>query len=335
MVEGLAAARRRPEASVVVAVGEHHGTINRVLDALARQSVVPERFEVVVVCAGTRATAAVDQGRLPRLRVLDSGTRAGRAGALNLGIRSATADLVVLLVDDIVPDPSFIAAHLEAHARDPREELAAIGPARFPPDLRDTYFRRWLEDSGDWAGVSFTNGTPPPDFWWCANTSLKRAFLLGDELLDERLPLEAWDDYELGLRLFARGMEVVYCPEASAIHEHRLELRERRSALRNAGLSAARFDAKYPAPHPWNSGTGRPGPCLRIGLGARWAQLRDALRRRPPDAYYELTLRRAFLRGYRAELRALGREDQAALRARSRAASACASSGESKSISTR
>jgi GT2 family glycosyltransferase len=287
---------------------DNDDSIQPVVAALAQQTFSPARFEVLVMHPGTPIPAHLDAGEL-HLRQIDSGVYGGRAAAFNRGIREARADLVVLLAHDFVPCQGFLAAHLSAHESDPRPDFAAIGPAIFPPELRDSPFRRWLEDSGALFGVPFTSSQPPPpDFFWCANTSLKRRHLLADDLFDERLSLTAWDDYELGLRLRARGTEIRWVPEAMAIHEHPVTVAERRDVMQDAGISAARFDAKYPRAHAWHSGTDPNTPSLRTEAMAQWARLRHALSHRESDAhtYFEKTLRAAFLRGYRQELRRLG-----------------------------
>ena len=233
------------------------------------------------------------------LRRLDSDPRGGRAAALNAGIRAANGELVILLADDFVPAPGWLDEHLAVHRRDPRPEAAAVGPAFFPETVRVDPFARWLEDYGLLFGVSFTTcgDELPGTFFWCGNVSLKRAFLLGGPLFDERFPDAAWDDYELGLRLFERGLHVRYAPGAATVHEHPLTLSERRAVMRKAGKAAATFDSIYPRPHRWATGTDPGQPDLPLSLEAAAASMRFRLRGREADCarFFELTLQREFL----------------------------------------
>jgi hypothetical protein len=171
--------------------------------------------------------------------------------------------------------------------------------------VRRDPFARWVEDSGELFGVSFTTGPYPEiaGFFYSANSSLKRRFLLGDNLFDERItPFDAWDDYELGLRLFERGLEIQYLPGASAIHDHELSLRERREMSRKAGAAAAAFDEIYPPPHSWTTGTEPSRSTLALALGAASARSRHLVsgHMRDRDAYWRQTLEREFVRGYRS-----------------------------------
>jgi GT2 family glycosyltransferase len=300
-----------PTVSVVISVS-HHGHFDEILAALGDQTVDPERYEVLVVgaepVASTGApTARQAVARAPATagaRYVDGGETGGRARAWNCGIREARGRIVLLLADDLLPGPDFVEEHIAAHEADPSPELVALGPALFSAEARAASpFARWLEDSGELFGVSFTRPVDglPGRFFYGANTSVKRSFLLEGGLFDERFEREAWDDHELGLRLFERGMRVVYVPAAALRHEHDLTLAERCEVMRHAGRAAATFDRLYPPPHPWTSGTDEGTPTLELELRAQVARARHRLFRRDEDlaAYFHCTVRRAFLEGYR------------------------------------
>jgi GT2 family glycosyltransferase len=297
-----------PSVSVVVPVG-HHGTLGALVRALAPQVDALAGGELIVssdpeTLAHTLPEVRPEE-RPRRFEVVEAGSEGNRATHLNRAIEQSSGELVVLLVDDFMPGPGFLAAHLAVHRAEPRPQVAAIGPALFPERLRAEPFRRWLEDSGELFGCSFTSPEGPPErFWFCANTSLKRAFLLQGQLFDERLDKEAWDDHELGLRLFDRGMEVVFAPAAAVVHEHPLDLDERRQVMRNAGEAAATFDSIYPRPHPFWSGTDPWDSVTELRLRAALLRARHRLRGREEDLYaaFHAEMRSAFLEGYRCGL---------------------------------
>jgi GT2 family glycosyltransferase len=292
------------EITVVVPLHDH-GSVAEVRNGLASQTVARERWEVLVVAPEERedwrraVTALADDG--VRARYLESPPAAGRSGALNRGIRETDGEIVVLLADDIAPVPDFLAEHLAVHEDDPRDEIVAIGPSLFPVALRTDPFRCWLEDTDRLFGFPFTDSRRelPRSFFYCANASFKRAFLLGDRLFDERLPHHAVDDFELGKRLRARGMEAVYARRAIAWHHHPVTLAERVEVMRLSGESMATFDAIYPAGHEWNTRTNAREPTTLMWLDARRARLLHALRGAAHDReiYYERVLRRAFIQG--------------------------------------
>ena len=290
--------------SVVIPVG-HHGTLDTLLNALARQT-VSEAPEVLVAAEPAILDEALGglAERPEGLLAVASSPEGGRASALNRAIERASGELVLLLVDDFIPSPRLVEEHLAVHAAHPRAEVAALGPALFSAELRQDPFRAWLEDSGELFGVSFTSAAaPPPGFWYCANTSLKRSFLLEGTMFDERLNLEAWDDHELGLRLRRRGMEVVYAPGAVAEHLHPLSVAERREVMHKAGRSAAVFDSIYPRPHPFWSGTDPVESVAALEARAALLRARHRLLRRAADrdAAYSAAMRSAFIAGYRSE----------------------------------
>jgi GT2 family glycosyltransferase len=298
--------RRAPVGDTTISVVSwlDHERHSQLASALKGQTLDPDRYEVLMVGPRPPGHDVVDSIHARRVEYLASPQEAGRGGALNRGIRDARGEIVLLLADDFIPAPHLVEEHLALHESDPRENVAGIGPGLFPERVRTNPFARWLEDSGDLFGVSFTTGPYPEiaGFFYSANTSLKRGFLLGDNLFDDRITLEAWDDYELGRRLFARGLEIQYLPRASAIHEHDLTLRGRKEQMRRSGMAAAVFDEIYPPPHAWSTDTEPSRSTLALALGAASARTRHLVGRHMRDraAYWRQTLEREFVRGYRS-----------------------------------
>jgi glycosyltransferase involved in cell wall biosynthesis len=112
-----------PEIAVVVPTFNRPVGAAEALRALARQTLSPERFEVVVVddCSpgDTRARLAAMAAELPyRLTVLQTVANRGPGEARNVGWRATEAPLLAFLDDDAVPEPGWLAAgrdFLEAH----------------------------------------------------------------------------------------------------------------------------------------------------------------------------------------------------------------------------
>ena len=284
----------KPRISIVVPLQEHL-CFDQMLVALANQQAVGYGdFEIVAIDSLYLRDwpALLDdiKTQYPELRLtfrqIDQ-TRS-RARQLNVGIELAKADILLMLADDFIPSPNLVSDHLKAHEQDPREELVAIGPGLFPKGENTNAFMKWLEDSGELFGVSFTQAPAmlPNWFFYMANTSLKRSFLEKAGRFDENFPYDAMDDWEMGNRLLAHGMRNVYLPGAIAIHEHVIDLPERCRAMEQAGESSAIYDSTQQRPGPWKHLLEQP----RARHSAR--------RRENREQRYRRILREHWVKGY-------------------------------------
>jgi len=273
--------------------------IPSLLRALAAQTVPPEAFEVAIEGDVPAAEMERHVEHAPRV-TYEHVPHGCRAAYRNRGLARTHAPVAVFLADDFVPAPAWLEHHLRLHERRPEETAAGIGPGLFTAAFRDDPFMRWLEDSGSLFGVSFTRPDPRrASFFYGANVSVKRRLLDRAGPFDERFRHHAWDDYEMGRRLFALGMTVDFLPDASCIHEHDVTFDERSRAVGRGGESAAVFEQLHPPPHPWRPLVGV--SAWRLGLRVAGARLRalatgsDAAR----GALYQALMDRAFVAGYR------------------------------------
>src|SRR4051794_7003750 len=134
-----------PLVSVIVPTYNRQAGLERLLLALAEQTVDPDCFEVVVVNDGShdgtdRMLTALDMPY--RLRVLDQ-ENAGPAAARNVGVHHAEGHLIVFLDDDVVPLPDLLAAHIQVHGD--ANDLVVIGPMSPPSDCHRSVWVRWEE----------------------------------------------------------------------------------------------------------------------------------------------------------------------------------------------
>jgi hypothetical protein len=297
--------------SVLVAVMDR-SEIAQSIEALAAQKgIQPDQFDVWVTEATRvgpwqRRARAVVRSRMSALgwHFLEAEPR-GRAAAVNAMMRHATGDILLLLADDFIPDCKLLARHLHFHERHPEIHRAAVGPGLFPERFRLNRFTRWLEDSGTLFGVPFTDPqlSLPKAYFYAGNTSVKRALFDKAGSFDERFPYDAWDDYEMGLRLAQAGYEATYLPKAFCVHEHRVSLSGRTTQVRLGGRSAAIFDDCHDDVQPWHQMVRSTAPPSRLQwwreLASAW--LHHALNRHDADcetAYYRLRLDHAFVSGY-------------------------------------
>ena len=188
---------------------------------------------------------------------------------------------------------------LKLHEDSPESHIVGIGPGLFTQKLREDPLCEWLEDSGDLFGVSFTSSEAiPPNFFYGANTSMKRELFHEVGPFDEDFPYHTTDDWELGLRLTVIGIETVYLPDAIARHHHPVGLEERRKSMFRAGVSGSIYDAKHAS-----CGTLHPA-CRYSARGHRWRSWTAKLYWRlsgsawARETFWRHTLADAYMTGY-------------------------------------
>ena len=205
-----------PELSIILCTRNRRGVLlSKCLPSVFAQDLQPERFEVIIIDDGsTDGTGAALQKLDPPcvLRVHEQ-VNSGLSKARNHGIAMAKGELVMFLDDDFVLRPDVCRLHLEAHRLD--EDLVAHGAIYLGEgstasiltnanrDWYERYNRRLSENGGAiW----------PEGVFLLSNSSMPRSLLLASGGLDESLP--AMDDFELGLRLWKRGVGFRYLPNA-------------------------------------------------------------------------------------------------------------------------
>ena len=287
-----------PELSVVIPTLGRSPALPEVLERLRAQLDAPAVELLVVADTAAAPTTPAD------LRA----QRPGASAARNLGLRQATAPVVLFLGDDILPSPRLLAAHAEHHARLPDERIAVLGHVRWARRLRRTAFMAWLErgiqtDYGSIAGDRAGWG-----HFYTTNVSVKRAFALRAGGFDEDIPF-LYEDLDLGRRLHDLGLDLRYAREAEAEHLHPPTLDEWRSRMEAVGRAERAFAEKHPDVQPYflrRLGEAAQRPPARgwsARLAARVAPGTPLLGPRvwaSAETYYAQQLWPAFEQGYNA-----------------------------------
>jgi glycosyltransferase involved in cell wall biosynthesis/GT2 family glycosyltransferase len=230
--------------------------LRRTLSALSRQRLGDVEIEVIVVdngsTDGSREVLEAAELELP-LRVLHEPVP-GAGAARNAALLEARAELVLFLGDDSIPaDPSFVAGHVAAHARDPDGWLGVVGHTEWDPEVGVTPLMEWLVESGkQFEFRRAAAGPVGPWLFYTNNLSLRRDRVLEAGGFDERFGAYGWEDHELGLRLAERGLRLVYAPALLVRHAHRYDLRASLRRMESIGRTAALLDRIRPghAPRP-------------------------------------------------------------------------------------
>lgn len=210
---------RSEDLAVVIPTRERWQTLRRCLDSLRTQTATG--FEIVVSVDGDDEPVPPDLAAGATVVVRP---QAGPAAARNAGVAATLRPLVFFLGDDVFLEPAAIAAHLDRHNAEPREEAAVLGRVGWHPDVAGGRINRWL----DWSGTQFdyrlVESQPTDDLgygrFYTSNVSLKKELFDRAGGFDEEFPYAAYEDIELGWRLAERGMVLRYEPRAKAVHLH-------------------------------------------------------------------------------------------------------------------
>jgi glycosyltransferase involved in cell wall biosynthesis len=224
---------RSPEISVLLPTYNRSDDLLRTLEALENQTLAEELFEIIVVDDGSqdfteKKLQHFNERTQSRFSYATLKKNGGPARARNVGLRMCRAWLVIIIGDDIEPEPSFVEKHLYFHKQNPGEEYAMLGYVSFPEELKANTFMRWLENKGQKYYFNFDELVPGqsagPLFFYTCNVSLKMALLKKSGWFDESFQFASHEDLELGHRLVARGMQLLYDPKVRGYHWHKLSV---------------------------------------------------------------------------------------------------------------
>jgi glycosyltransferase involved in cell wall biosynthesis len=212
--------------SVVIATYKRCEVIPITLRHLARQTLPPSQFEVILVDDGssdnTEAVARNLMGTMPyRLRYIRHPNH-GIGYTQNQGILAAHAPIVALIADDIFYTPEALETIIWAHNQHPEESVAVLGKVAQSSEIagRSIFLKHW--DPFKFRVIEDLTELPYYYFWAC-NISCKRDFLWENGLFDESMGWAgpaAHEDVELGYRLGLKGLRIIYEKKALAYHHH-------------------------------------------------------------------------------------------------------------------
>ncbi|WP_407341738.1 glycosyltransferase family 2 protein [Pengzhenrongella phosphoraccumulans] len=251
----MTAVHECPDVTVVTVTFNAATLVEECLAGLATQVLGNRTMEVVVVDnASTDGTAELVARTYPEVRVLRSPRNLGFAGGNNLALRRIESPYVILLNNDAVPGPGFVAALVDsiaaadgqlagltatvlladrfraANVTDPAADriTGADGTYVRDPDGPITL----VNSTGNAVsrdGYGFDRGwlteaggeCPPPEvFGFCGAAAILRVAALDDVgLFDEDFFLY-YEDSDLSWRLRLAGYRIEHCAEAVVHHVH-------------------------------------------------------------------------------------------------------------------
>jgi GT2 family glycosyltransferase len=167
------------------------------------------------------------------------------------------APVCLIIGDDIFASSDFVKTHLQLHKQRPEIQVACLGLTRWKEGPQATKFMRWLQDDG----VQFFYGEllrgegPTWRHFYTSNLSVKTE-LLRRFPFNECFPHAAMEDIELGFRIHKQhGLELIFLPDALAIHDHPTTFRDVCRRMLGVGRSTRLFHELWPEqlppPSPW------------------------------------------------------------------------------------
>lgn len=221
--------------SVIICTYNRATYLGRALDAVAKQTLPLDFYEVIVVdnCSND-ATPEIVQGRIAahpgcRLRYIKE-NRLGLSYARNRGIEEATGHYIAYLDDDAIPVSGWLAALLDGFETLSPRPVCIGGKVILnwegqEPKWVVSQYRHLFScvDHGD--RILYLNTAPPAKRWLVgANMAFDRTYLLNHALTFPPLlgrkghDLLSGEESAVVNELFRSGAPVFYIPEAIVYH---------------------------------------------------------------------------------------------------------------------
>lgn len=221
--------------SVIIPTRNRADLLAQALSSLTRQTLSPERFEVVVVDNGStdRTPEVAEKSALANLRYVHEpspGLHVGR----HSGMRAARGDLLTFADDDIEALPSWLESIADAFAR---EDVAMVGGNNLPlfmqppPRWLRALWRRRSAEGGraipPLSILELPGGARPfsPMRVWGCNFSVRRDVLLAaggfhpDGMPSELIRFRGDGETHVSRHVLAQGYTCLFHPGATVRHK--------------------------------------------------------------------------------------------------------------------
>ncbi len=257
--------------TVVIPTYNRLDTLHYVIPSLLGQTLAADRYEIVVADSlsddGTAHYLAGIAREQPRVRHLP-GPYSGRAMARNAGIAAARGAVVMFTDADIIASPDLLDRHLPHH-RD-GAKVAVVG-MELQVDSYAHYERLRDEPAERRPLHPMTRKKLSWLYFLTGNASVKKRDLDRVGRFDESFTGYGHEDLELGYRLQAAGLRIVYEPKAVDYHWHPVPYDEQKQKMKLAGRSTVRFYRKHATF----------GVKARLGMTPLSLVLHDVVKKRP------------------------------------------------------
>ena len=181
-----------PTVSVVISTYSRRPALHETLRALEHQTLLPDHYEVLVVDdASSDDTWAhlATWSFAYSVRTFRQAHNVGISAAKNVALREALGRYVVIMADDLVTPPEFLALHVATLEQNPG--CWVVGGFEQLPSLRETPFGRYLDTLEDGYRAARKRRELSAGLWEISyptsrNMSMPRAHLERIGLFDEQ-----------------------------------------------------------------------------------------------------------------------------------------------------
>lgn len=238
-----------PSVSIVVPTYRRRKRLPELLDALVAQRAVEIIVVVNAVDDGSMQLLADRAREETRLRA-EFVAEPGQTVALQRGVELAGGEVVLMLDDDVVPEPDLAEGHAGHHANDDGLVVLGYMPVARPPRRRRGEFARELY-AADYERACAEYERDPEAILrglWAGNVSIRREDCL-------RVGLRAGpgmpagygyhEDRDLGLRCRAAGLRGVFDRRLRARHLYEKTPGQFLDAARSSGATRAAVHAAH------------------------------------------------------------------------------------------
>ncbi len=239
-----------PRISVLIPTFERAILLREALCSLASQSLPRDQFEVIVVDDGstdnTREVALYFDSELSIHYTYQANS--GIASAKNHAVQLARAPILLFMDDDDIAEENLLAEHLQSHQAWPAQTIAILGFTGLGGEAACSPLMRFVTE------VSYSLYGYPKirhgevlnyTYFWGGRTSCKKSLLLKHGLFDPVFRFGC-EDIELGYRLSAHGLKVVYNSNARCKTIRAASLEEFCRRSERQGSSNWLFYQKHP-----------------------------------------------------------------------------------------
>jgi GT2 family glycosyltransferase len=241
-----------PYLSVIIPTYRRRDSVERALRALARQTLAPETYEVIVSIDGSQdgTREMIETFSVPyRLAHVWQPNR-GRGAACNAGIRMARGEMLVIVDDDMEPAPDCLESHWHAHPIGSR--FGVMGAVPISGEDDDPPVAAYIAAKFN----QHLDNLAQPDHcltlrdFYSGHFSIRRDVLLEVGLFDEAFRIYGNEDLELSLRLTKAGVTLIYAPRALAYQHYSKDFAALARDTIAKGKTAVLLASKHPEALP-------------------------------------------------------------------------------------
>ena len=209
--------------SIVVPTFNRPDSLDNLLHYLSNQNDLGSEFEIIVVDDGSESDyhGVISKHQNLPLAFYKKEHK-GPGAARNLGVELSSFSAVLFIDDDVIPTNGLVGQHMRSHQRN-QPAYSILGATYFPTSGGEVMDRHEYPN-----GVTFRLSEQSPhfkdqqvlDYTWfiTCNVSVDRERFLSVGGFDENFIFPNYEDIELGYKLEASGVQLIFSKEARAYH---------------------------------------------------------------------------------------------------------------------